>query len=101
LEGYDKKILFIKFEEFCIDPISHLKKIYKYLELPYFEHDVNNVEQVTHENDQLYGSFADHIIKPTITPLQEDYKHVLGFPVCKLITDTYDWYYHHFDYKIF
>jgi sulfotransferase len=99
LEGYDSKILFIKYEDFCVDPFTYLKKIYTYLELPYFEHDIINVQQVTHENDQLYGSFADHIIKPTIAPVQEDYSHILGFEVCKLITDMYDWYYHHFDYK--
>lgn len=100
LEGYDNKILFIKYEDFCVDPIPDLKRIYKYLDLPYFEHDVTNVIQITNENDQLYGSFGDHKIRPTIAPIEEDYKYILGYNACKLITDTYDWYYHHFDYKI-
>jgi len=99
LEKYDDKILFIKYEDFCVTPFLYLKKIYSYLELPYFEHDIKNVQQVTHENDQLYGSFADHIIKPTITPLQEDFKQVLGDDVCNMITDMYDWYYDKFNYK--
>jgi hypothetical protein len=67
--------------------------------LPYFEHDIKNVQQVTHENDQLYGSFADHIIKPTITPLQEDFNQVLGNDICNMITDMYGWYYDKFNYK--
>jgi sulfotransferase len=99
LEKYDDKILFIKYEDFCVTPFLYLKKIYSYLGLPYFEHDVKNVQQVTHENDQLYGSFADHIIKPIIIPLEEDFKQVLGNDVCNMITNMYGWYYDKFNYK--
>jgi sulfotransferase len=100
LEEYDNKILFIKFEDFCINPEDNMKKIYMYLDLPYFSHNFNQIEQLTHENDQMYGSFGDHIIKPKLEPLYEDYKRILGYETCELITSTYKWFYDYFKYKI-
>lgn len=100
LEGYDNKILFIKYEDFCVTPLLYIKKIYTYLGIPYFEHDFNNIQQFTNEYDQLYGSFGDHTIRPKITPVQEDFRTVLGSEVCHLITDMYRWYYDKFNYKI-
>lgn len=100
LEGYDDKILYIKYEDFCVSPLLYVKKIYSYLGLPYFEHDINNVQQVTHENDQLYGSFGDHKIRNKIVPVEEDFRRILGDDSCRLITDMYGWYYNKFNYKI-
>jgi sulfotransferase len=100
LEGYDKNIFFLKFEDFCINPNFYMKQIYKYLELPNFSHNFDNIEQVTHENDQLYGSFGDHIIQPKLEPVKEDFQKILGNDTCNLITSTYKWYYDYFKYKI-
>jgi sulfotransferase len=100
LEGYDKNILFLKFEDFCISPDSHMKQIYEYLELPYFSHNFNNIQQVTHENDQMYGSFGDHTIQSKLEPVFEDYRRILGYDTCELIINTYKWFYDYFKYKI-
>ena len=100
LEGYDKNILFIKFEDFCINPDFYMKQIYEYLELPYFLHNFNNIEQFTHENDQMYGSFGDHTIQSKLEPVFEDYKYILGYDTCELIVNTYKWFYDYFKYKI-
>jgi sulfotransferase len=100
LEGTHEHTLFIKYEDLVKNPDNQLKRIYEYLELPYFKHDFKNIEQVTHEDDKIYGIFGDHIIRPTIESLKDDYLEVLGESGCRLITDNYQWFYEAFDYKV-
>jgi sulfotransferase len=39
----DSKILFIKYEDFCEDPNREMARVYNYLEIPYFQHNFNNI----------------------------------------------------------
>jgi sulfotransferase len=100
LDGTHEDILFIKFENLTANPDRELRKIYEYLELPYFKHDFNTVEQVTHENDRVWGVFGDHTIKNKVQPVKEDYNKILGPTGCRLLTENYAWFYEAFDYKI-
>ncbi len=98
-QGYDQNILFIRFEDFTINPENEIKRIYNYLEIPYFQHDFNNVEQLTHENDIFYGIFGDHKIKPKIEPIKEDYLDIIKFHNSEGIKSHYQWFYNKFKYK--
>ena len=98
-EGIDKKILFIKFEDFCSNPQVEMFKIYQFLELPYYNHDYSNVEQITVEDDSVYGIYGDHKIKKEITPLKDDYMEVLGTPLSTHIRKKYEWFYSYFNYS--
>lgn len=100
LAGTHKHILFIKFEELCLDPDTQLKRVYEYLELPYFQHDFNNISQYSHEDDKWYGIFGDHIIRGELKPVKDDYREVLGNIACKMIEDAYPWFFNDFGYKI-
>jgi sulfotransferase len=97
-QGYDKNVLFIRFEDFTRNPEAEMKRVYNYLELPYFQHDFNNVEQLTYENDVIHGIFGDHQIKSKIEPLVEDYVDILGYHNCDKIKQHYAWFYHKFNY---
>jgi len=90
--------LFIKFEDFCQNPEQEMFKIYNYLELPQYKHDFNNVEQLTKEDDSVYGIYGDHKIKREIKPLKRDYEEVLGPNLCNGILNKYKWYYQYFNY---
>ena len=98
-EGIDKKMLFIRFEDFCQNPEQEMIKIYNYLELPKYKHDFNNVEQLTQEDDSVYGIYGDHKIKKEIKPLKRDYEEVLGNNLCNFILEKYRWYYEYFNYN--
>ena len=98
IQGYDQRILFIRYEDFTQNPDAEMKRVYNYLELPYFAHDFNNVEQLTHENDVIHGIFGDHQIKPKIEPLVEDYVNILGYHNCDKIKQSYAWFYNRFNY---
>ena len=96
--GLDKNILFIRFEDFTIDPETEIKRVYNYLELPYFQHDFNNVEQLTQENDIIHGMFGDHKIQPKIKPVKDDYIEILGQEQSDRLRQHYDWYFKAFNY---
>jgi len=98
-QGIDKNILFIKFEDLCSFPDRELAKIYEYLELPYFQHDVNNIKQYTQEDDSVYGIYGDHKIKSKLVPLKSNSKDILGKELCKAIYNRNKWFYDYFNYR--
>lgn len=98
-EGNADKMLFVKFENLTNNPKKELDRIYSYLEIPSFEHDFNNVEQITVEDDTVYGIFGDHIIKNKVESLNKDWNQVLGTNPSKWIRDNYNWFYEYFRYN--
>ena len=95
----DSNILFIRFEDFTFNPEFEIKRIYKYLEIPYFEHDFNNVEQLTHENDVIHGIFGDHQIQNSVKTVKDDYLDILGTTNCNTIIQSYNWFFEKFKYN--
>jgi len=92
-------MLFIRFEDFTSNPEAEMQRIYKYLDIPYFKHDFENVEQLTHENDVIHGIFGDHKIQSPIKPVEQDYTSILGFQNCDSIKQSYAWFFEKFNYK--
>jgi sulfotransferase len=98
--GFDDKVLFVKYENLCLYPEMEMKRVYDYLELPYFEHNFDKIEQITSEDDAIYGLTNDlHIIRPKLELNNPDYKEILGNDVCNWIQNTYKWYFDKFQYK--
>lgn len=99
-QGYDDKILFIRYEDLCLNPEYEMKKVYNYLELPYFQHDFDNIEQITSEDDAVYGLSTDlHKIRPSLELKPNDFKQILGADISNWAYDTYKWYFEKFNYK--
>jgi sulfotransferase len=96
--GKENEVLFVRFEDLTTDPETELKRIYEYLELPYFKHDFNNVEQLTHENDVIHGIFGDHTIQSQVKSIKPDYNQILGKENCSRLREHYDWYFRAFNY---
>lgn len=100
-QGYDNKILFVKAEDLCLRPETEMIRIYDYLEVPYFEHDFDNIQQITHEDDAVYGlSPSLHKIRSRLEMKPSDAHNILGKDVCKWLYDTFRWYYEKFGYKM-
>jgi sulfotransferase len=96
--GIDKHMLFIRFEDLCLYPENTMAKVYEYLELPYFVHDFDNIEQRTKEDDEVYGIFGDHKIRTKLEPVQSRAIEFLGKDVCNWIYENYKWYNEQFRY---
>lgn len=97
-EGIDKKVLFIKYEDLVERPQYEMNRIYKYLGVDAFVHDFNNIEQITQEDDSVYGAFGDHIIRPKLEYFDPKFEDTLGVNVCDNIVGSYQWFYDYFKY---
>ena len=96
--GLDSKMLFVRFEDLCLYPETEMTRIYQYLEIPYFKHDFDNIEQVTKEDDEIYGAFGDHVIRKKLEPVRSRARELLGKDVTDWIYSNYKWFYDTFRY---
>ena len=96
-QGIDQQMLFIRYEDLCSNPRQELERYYAYLGLPYYEgHDFNNVEQITVEDDEVYGVFGDHTIRRQVQPQPSQALEVFGSDLCSWIRQRYSWFYERF-----
>jgi sulfotransferase len=99
--GHDDKILFVRYEDLCLNPEMEMSRVYDYLGIDWFRgHDFDNIEQITKEDDEVYGLSTDlHAIRSSLTMLPKDYKQVLGDDICNWLYTTYQWYFDKFNYR--
>jgi len=97
--GNHEKMLFIRYEDLCQNPDKEMKKVYKFLDLPYFKINYDNVKQVTFEDDKFHGIYGDHIIKEKIVPLESKHIHLLGEEISNNLYEKNKWYFDYFKYK--
>jgi sulfotransferase len=96
--GYYKNMLFIKFEELSQNPEREMKKVYDFLEIPYYAINYEKIKQVTQEDDKFHGIYGDHKIKSKITPLKPKANILLGDELCDRIYQNCKWYFDIFNY---
>jgi sulfotransferase len=94
--GTIKHLHIIRFEDLTARPAEAMKKVYAYLGEPFFEHDFQNVRQVTQEDDSQFNIYGDHKIRAKVQPVPLDYREVLGGEVCDLIRDSNPIFYRSF-----
>lgn len=95
-EGNNNKILFIKYEDLLKNPRIEMNRVYDYLGLPVFYHNFDNIEQITKEDDSVYGIYGDHVIKTKLENRLSDAKEILGENICAWIENHYSWFYKNF-----
>lgn len=93
------KMLFVKYEDLCLRPEAELTRIYNYLEIPHFKHNFEYIEQITKEDDEVYGAFGDHTIRNELKLMPSKAKSLLGADVCNWIYNNYKWFYEIFKYS--
>ncbi|MCI5108706.1 MAG: sulfotransferase [Candidatus Pacebacteria bacterium] len=76
--GFRDRMFLVDFDDMTRDPEGTFKQIYQFLGEEPFEHDFNNVEQVTWENDALHGFKDLHKIKSKVEPMEPQWPKVLG-----------------------
>ena len=96
--GIDKKILVVRFEDLTEKPQATMDRVYSYLEIDSYTHDFNNIEQITQEDDSIYGAYGDHKVRKEVKPLQKDYLDILGRVTSNFILKSVPWYIEKFDY---
>lgn len=97
-QGLDKHMHFVKYEDLTMHPQQTMTLLYDYLGIPGYRHDFDNVEQVTQEDDVVYGQYGDHTIRRQVLPKKSDADRILGKDVTKWILDNFMWYFQRFGY---
>jgi len=95
----DQNILFVRFEDLCEDPDKEMRVIYDFLEVPYYQHDFNNIKQVTYEDDKFHGRYGDHKIQGQVRPVQSKAKELLGELIYNQLYEKNKWYFEYFNYS--
>ena len=99
-EGYDDKILFVKAEDLCLYPETELSRIYEYLQVEPYSHDFDNIEQITVEDDTIYGLDPNlHVIRPKLEMKPSDADSIIPKDAREWLYNKYKWYYDKFNYK--
>ena len=93
-----RDILFVKFEDLTENPQEVMNQIYDFLKIKRYNHDFNNIEQITQEDDKVHGIFGDHKLRPKVEPLKSKAIDTLGVNACSWIRQHYDWFYQEFKY---
>tara|TARA_B100001093_G_scaffold498471_1_gene546617 strand:- start:935 stop:1753 length:819 start_codon:yes stop_codon:yes gene_type:complete len=99
-QGIDKHILFIRFEDLTLYPQKELNRVYDFFGLDRYQHDFQNIEQITQEDDKIHGIFGDHTIRPQLKPVPNKWNDILGKELSENIVNTYPWFYKYFNYNI-
>ncbi len=100
LQGIDKQVLFVKYEDLVSNPEQELTKIYNFLGVSRFKHDFNNIQQITTEDDAVYGMYGDHKIRTSLKVQPSQAEKILGKNICQNIKIKYAWYYQYFGYPV-
>jgi len=68
-EGYvanPEMIMIIDYEDLCKEPEKTLRKVYEFLEKPYFNHDFNNVEYSNEDFDKGVNAKGLHTVRKKV-----------------------------------
>jgi len=96
--GWNKKMLFLRYEDLTTQPGPTMEKVYAYLGLPACAHDFEHVRQITQEDDQAFGISGLHDIRPKVEPVYNDYLSILGKDTARHIQTNFAWYFTTFGY---
>jgi len=78
VRGFRDRMYLVDFDDMTREPKKVFQDIYKFLGEEYFEHNFNNVQQVTWEDDSVHGFKGLHDIRSKVEPISAQWPTVLG-----------------------
>lgn len=76
--GYLDRMLFVDYNKLMDAPKMQLKRIYEFLEEPYFEHDFTLVKQIAHGDARSHGFPGLHDIRSEFKKISRSPREMLG-----------------------
>jgi sulfotransferase len=76
--GWGPQIHFVRYEMLTAKPVETMVDVYRFLGEEPFRHNFEHVEQVTVEDDRIYGFANLHTIRPQVQPQPSSWPAVLG-----------------------
>jgi len=68
--NHNNTFLFIQYDDLINNTKETINQIYKFIDEPIFEHDLNNIINKHPEDDKVYNMIGQHDIRPTINKRQ-------------------------------
>jgi sulfotransferase len=85
---------FLRFEDFNKNPVEHLQHLYQWLDLPVYNHDLNNIQQSEqYEHDTVYRALVTHKTEPSLRYLEPSWPKMLTPEQSNLILVNNKWFY--------
>lgn len=78
VRGYRDRMFLVDFDDLTREPAKTMQGIYNFLGEERFNHDFNNVKQVTWEDDSVHGFKGLHDIRSKVEPVPPQWPTVLG-----------------------
>lgn len=98
-KGDDKKMLFIRYESFCANPETEMRRVYNFLGIPYYAHNFDNIPQTIKEDEEYYEYTGLLKLRPQLSMKPSDALNVLGKDVYDWIMNTYKNHSLYFSYR--
>lgn len=87
------QLLFVRMEDLCTNPEEQLRQVYDYIGEKWQPHSYEKIEQLTVEDDRVFGIPNLHKVWPKIEPVAEDWDAVLGKELSSEIRRENSWFY--------
>lgn len=92
MEGKQKSIHFIEYNDLIHNPAETMKKIYQFLGEEYFEHDFTKIENIHKEKDaEVYGLADMHNVRDSLGKISADPKEILSDEILQKCENTAFW----------
>jgi len=85
--GWGPNMHVVDYDKLTREPAQVMKGIYQFFEQPQFQHDFNDVKQITWEDDAAYGFKDLHVIRNQVEPQKSRWPDVFDVTV----TDSAAW----------
>lgn len=93
LEGKEKNLHFIEYDDLISSPEETMRKVYEFLNEPYYEeHDFSKIENIHKENDaEVYGLSDMHDVRSSLEKASADPSEVLSETILNNCKDSEFW----------
>ena len=92
MEGRDKTLHFIEYNDLIENPDETMRKIYEFLGEEYYQHDFSKIENIHKEKDaEVYGLADMHDVRSTINKASLNPKDILPEEILKRCENTAFW----------
>jgi len=90
--GFLDRMYFMEMDNLTNNPEQEMKNIYNFLEIDYYKHDFDNVEQITKEDDtNVHNLPGLHTIRSKVLPVRHKATEILGPSVCNTYNNIEFW----------
>jgi sulfotransferase len=92
IQGHDKSMHFIEYDDLINDSNETMKRIYEFLEMDFYQHDFDNLKNVNQERDaEVYGFKDMHDVREKVEKTSVDPKNILPESILELCKGAEFW----------